>query len=300
MSDTHDIGMQDLAIPEEIAKVIIKVQRKLQPLVRTSSNEEYDSKFTPLPQVMTFALELLNKNKVGVIQSPTTIDGLAALRTVLVHESGVSFQDATKLALSKVDPQSHASAITYMRRYALMSMLGLTSEDDDDDGNKASGVHLKATEEQMERIKSLLTQLRYPAKQIAAEVWKIKTRDHAALAIVNYEKIVSMRVRDIEAAKEATHIEVQGDSAIVTDDDINQDPDTKSLESRIDNLGLASKAFVNKFIFSMTSKPFLTKCNQADREILTKALNAIEAGKYQLPSEWYPGNKQPAPREPSA
>lgn len=302
MSDFEAQGLTapDIQIPPEIAKVIIKVQRKLQPLVKSSTNDEYDSKFTPLPQVMTFALELLNKYKVGVIQSPTTIDGLAALRTILVHESGVSFQDATKLALSKVDPQSHASAITYMRRYALMSILGLTSEDDDDDGNKASGVFQKPTDEQIDQIKSLCLAMKYSSKDIAAQVWKVKTRDHATLTIMNLNKMISQRVNDIEAADRALAIEqgVPGEHiTVVTDDEINQDPDTKTLEGRIDNLGLASKAMVNKFIFSMTNKPFLTKCNDKDREILTRALDSIEAGKYQLPNEWYPGNRQPARQE---
>lgn len=291
-------------IPPEIAKVIIKVQKKLQPLVKSSTNDEYDSKFTPLPQVMTAALELLNKHKVGVIQSPTTIDGLAALRTILVHESGVSFQDATKLALSKVDPQSHASAITYMRRYALMSMLGLTSEDDDDDGNKASGVFQKPTDEQIEQIKSLCLAMNYSSKDIAAQVWKVKTRDHATLTILNLNKMISQRVGDIEASDRALKIErgVPGGEhiTVVTDDEINQDPDSKSLEYRLDHLGLAGKAFINKFVFSMTGKPFLTKCTPAERATLETAINAVETGKYQLPSEWYPGNRQPAPKEPSA
>lgn len=304
MSDiAQDTVPQNIDIPPEIAKVIVKVQKKLQPLVKSSTNDEYDSKFTPLPQVMTFALELLNKYKVGVIQSPTTIDGLAALRTILVHESGVSFQDATKLALSKVDPQSHASAITYMRRYALMSMLGLTSEDDDDDGNKASGVFHKPTDEQIEQIKSLCLAMNYSSKDIAAQVWKVKTRDHATLTILNLNKMISQRVGDIEAADRATKIEhgVPGEHITVfTDDEINQDPDTKSLEYRLDNLGLASKAFKNKFVFSITGKPFLTKCTPAERATLTTALNAVESGTHELPDEWYPGNKQPAPKEPSA
>lgn len=288
-------GLRSSVIPPEIAAAIVKIQRGLKPLSRSSSNEEYDSKFTPLPDVMTFALELLNKQGIAVMQSPTTLDGLSALRTILVHKSGVSYEDVTKLALAKVDPQSHASAITYMRRYALMAMLGLTSEDDDDDGNKAAGVHVKPSEDQLERVKSLLTQLRYPPKQIAAEVWKIKTKDHASLAIINFEKIVSMRVRDHEAATAATKIEVQGEGiSVITDDDINQDPDSQSLEGRLDALGLANKSFINKFIYSVTDKPFLKNCDAKDRALLMTALNNVDAGVRKLPTEWYPNNKQPS------
>jgi hypothetical protein len=305
MSDFEAQGFNapNIEIPPAIAKALIAIQKKLKPLVRSAENEEYGSSYTPLDEVAIAAYKLLTKHNIGVSQPLTTIDGLAAIRTVLFCEDGTNYQDVTKLALAKVDPQSHASAITYTRRYALMAHIGLVSKNDDDDGNRASGVFLKPTDEQIEQIKSLCLAMNYTSKDIAAQVWKIKTRDHAVLTILNLNKMISQRVGDIEAADRALAIEggQPGEHVtIVTDDDINQDPDSQSLEGRIDNLGLASKAFVNKFIFSMTSKPFLTKCNQADREILTKALNAIEAGKYQLPSEWYPGNKQPAPREPSA
>lgn len=41
------------------------------------------------------------------------------------------------MPLAKADPQGAGSAITYARRYALVSMLGL-NVDEDDDGNHAS------------------------------------------------------------------------------------------------------------------------------------------------------------------
>lgn len=305
MSDFEAQGFTapTIQIPPAIAKALIDIQKRLKPLDRSAENEEYGSSFTPLDEVATAAYKLLAKHKIGVVQPLTTLDGLAAIRTILFCEDGTSYQDVTKLALAKVDPQSHASAITYTRRYALMAHIGLTSKNDDDDGNRASGVFLKPTDEQIEQIKSLCLAMSYSSKDIAAQVWKVKTRDHATLTILNLNKMISQRVGDIQAADRALKIEhgVPGEHiTVITDDEINQDPDNKSLEYRLDHLGLASKAFINKFVFSMTSKPFLTKCTPAERATLETALNAVESGKYQLPSEWYPGNKQPAPREPSA
>lgn len=289
-------GFQRTVIPPQIAKALIEIQKKLKPLDRSAENEEYGNSYTPLDEVVTAALKLLAKHKIGVTQPLTTLDGLAAIRTILFCEDGTSFEDVTKLALAKVDPQSHMSAVTYTRRYALMAHIGLTSKNDDDDGNRASGIFLKPTEEQLEQIKSLCLAMKYPSKVIADQVWKVKTRDHATLTIMNLNKMISHRVADIEAADRALEIE-QGQPAehisVVTDDDINQDPDSKSLEGRLDALGLANKGFVNKFIFSVTDKPFLKNCDAKDKALLNTALNNVDAGIRQLPAEWYPNNKIP-------
>lgn len=268
-------------IPAKIAKVLVAIQKDLEPLKRSSTNLEYGSKFVPLPEVVTKAISLLNSHKIAVVQPPVTDEREhLAIKTILIHESGVGWAETTRLALGKADPQGHASAITYMRRYQLMSMLGMTSEDDDDDGNKAAGVFVKVGDDQIARIKSLLTQLRYPQDRIAAEVWNIKTADHAALAIINFEKIISMRVRDHEAKDRATKIEVGSDG---TSD--GEPQTTTGLAQRIANLGL--KVSESKFVFSLTGKPFLKNCTAEELAELATILDKVESGKRGLPDEWY-------------
>ncbi|HEY3425810.1 MAG TPA: ERF family protein, partial [Negativicutes bacterium] len=60
------------------------------------------------------------------------------ISTILLHNSGewMEFEPLTLKAV-KADPQGAGSAITYGRRYALSSILGV-AWDEDDDGNKAS------------------------------------------------------------------------------------------------------------------------------------------------------------------
>lgn len=274
-------------VPLEIAKAIIAIQKNLKPLVRTSNNDEYGSKYTPLHEVMTQVLAVLNKHKIGVMQPPTVIDGQAGLLTILIHESGASYQSATKLALTKIDPQSHGSAITYLRRYALMAMLGLTSEEDDDDGNKASGIQLKPTDDQLDQIKSLCMAMKYPTKQIAAEVWKIKTRDHAILTIRNLTKMVSERVRDIEASDRALEIE----GGIPNDDqihiEVSSDEPPVAMEKRLQALGMNEKRVINKFVHTFTNKPFLKSCNAEDMATLDTLVRKFEEGKAKLPADWF-------------
>lgn len=296
-------------MPPVIAAAIVKVQKGLEPLLKTANNSEYGSTYVPLPEVMTKAIELLNKHGVAVMQPPVTDrNGHLALRTMLIHKSGVGWATTTRLALEKPNPQGHVSAITYTRRAALMGTLGFTAEDEDDDGNKASGVMLKVTDEQLDRIRSLLMALRFSREQVAKEVFNIKTSDHADLAILNYEKLISMQTRDNESKARATKIEV-GDPK--SDDDsaggsTGPGQGDLNVEERISNLGLRDKATENKFVWTFTegNKPFLKNCTAADLEELGSLLDLIESGKRALPNEWYAAGHPPVrpdvsePREP--
>ncbi len=63
-------------------------------------------------------------------------DGKVGVETILMHTSGQWLCGVLLLPMTKQDPQAAGSAITYARRYALQSIAGVPSEDDD--GNKAS------------------------------------------------------------------------------------------------------------------------------------------------------------------
>ena len=60
----------------------------------------------------------------------------AYVSTELFHESGFTLQTKVPVVLSKQDMQVLGSAITYARRYGILSILNLPTEDDD--GNDAS------------------------------------------------------------------------------------------------------------------------------------------------------------------
>ena len=64
---------------------------------------------------------------------------------MLIHvDSGQFFKSTNDMKAKANDPQALGSAITYNRRYTLVSMLRL-NVDGDDDGNKASTPPAKAT-----------------------------------------------------------------------------------------------------------------------------------------------------------
>lgn len=123
---------------KNIAKSLAKFHELMGNVAKDASNPFFKSKYAPLESILPAIKEPLAKAGLVFSQYPSCINNLPALTTVIYDvESGDYIESATPLILAKQDPQGVGSAITYMRRYALVAMLGLNC-DEDDDGNKAS------------------------------------------------------------------------------------------------------------------------------------------------------------------
>lgn len=123
----------------ELAAALCAFQAEVDAIPKTAKNPFFKSRYAPLPEVVAVAGPIAAKHGLSVTQFPMTTEGnVDCLLTILMHTSGQFLAETTQLHLVKRDPQAHGSAITYMRRYAYMGVLGLVA-DEDDDGNKASG-----------------------------------------------------------------------------------------------------------------------------------------------------------------
>ncbi len=126
-----------------LAAALVKAQADMPALQRDKLNPHFKSRYLSLESLLAEVLPVLNANGLALVQLPTASfspDGVAlpSLRTILIHgESGETVETTMLLLASKADAQGQGAAITYARRYSLMSMLGL-SADEDDDGNAAS------------------------------------------------------------------------------------------------------------------------------------------------------------------
>jgi hypothetical protein len=119
----------------EIWKALLEVQKEAPALQRDGLNPHFKSSYVTLETVMQTVLPILNRHGLVVVQATTGDD---ELRTKLVHaESGEYEESYMRLRISKDDAHGYGSAVTYARRYAIMGMLGLVA-DADDDGNAAS------------------------------------------------------------------------------------------------------------------------------------------------------------------
>jgi len=94
----------------------------------------FDKSYSTIASVMHTVRKPLADNGLSITQHIVN----EHLITFLGHASGQYMQSAKKIIFKDIsNAQAEGSGISYARRYALMSVLGLASEDDD--GNKASG-----------------------------------------------------------------------------------------------------------------------------------------------------------------
>jgi len=117
---------------------IADFQKSAPIILKSATNPFFKSKYADLPAVWHTIKDLMAENGLAVVNLNVIIEGQEYLETRIYHTGGEFISSVSKLAPVKSDPQSVGSAITYMRRYALMSLLGLVA-DDDDDANAASG-----------------------------------------------------------------------------------------------------------------------------------------------------------------
>lgn len=125
---------------KNVAQALLAAQKEAPALQKNAINPHFSNRYISLDSLMEQVLPVLNKHELLLVQAPTTLeDGVTpALRTTLEHPASETCTTSVMpLILDKQNPQGQGSAITYARRYALMAMLGLVA-DTDDDGELAS------------------------------------------------------------------------------------------------------------------------------------------------------------------
>lgn len=126
-----------------LAAALAKAQGEMENAKKDAANPYFSSKYADLAGVMDVARKPLADNGLSVMQFPRSGEETIEVETLLAHESGEWVSETLVLpALMKAkdglrfDAQSIGSAITYARRYAYQSIVGIATEDDD--GNAAA------------------------------------------------------------------------------------------------------------------------------------------------------------------
>lgn len=117
-------------------KALVAAQLNMGKALKSASNPHFKSKYADLSSVRDACFPALNANGFAIMQ-PSGVDEVGEyVETIFLHETGVSFTTRVYLKIGKGDMQGYGSAITYARRYGLLSLSGLAPEDDD--GNAAA------------------------------------------------------------------------------------------------------------------------------------------------------------------
>lgn len=126
----------------ELLKALALAQREMDDAGKDSKNPFFKSTYADLSSVRKACREPFGKNGLSISQDIFTVDGKYHLETMLGHESGQFKCSLVEIPFNESKGsnslQAMGSAITYMRRFCWMAIIGLTPSDgQDDDGNTA-------------------------------------------------------------------------------------------------------------------------------------------------------------------
>jgi hypothetical protein len=167
-----------------IAKALVQAQKEFGPALKSSTNPHFRTKYANLAICVDAVIDALNNNSIMLTQKTSMCEDGVIVETIFLHESGEQISSGPlHVPAPKHDPQGYGSALTYARRYSLMTACGLAPEDDD--GNHASRPSKPKSTRTKAEIEALITaatstdQLTATWKTLAADEREM-VRDFAA------------------------------------------------------------------------------------------------------------------------
>ena len=196
-----------------IAMALASAQMQMGKALKQSNNPHFRSKYADLGNVMDACLPALNENGIAVIQPTSDDDTGRYVETIFIHgESGETLKCRVPLIVNKNDMQGYGSAVTYARRYGLMTMAGIAPEDDD--GNAAAKAPPKApatvSPDQYVKLRDLAAEAGVAEADVCAKVCASSLEQFPAS---KFDAVAKGLQKKIEAARPSP-------SEQITDDEI--------------------------------------------------------------------------------
>ncbi len=123
---------------DKLMEAMNKMQAVLDAAKKDSDNPYFKSKYADLATCLQTAKKPLADNGLSISQHCTFDGNFVQCVSVLGHVSGQMMVSTLNIPVAKKDAQGIGSSITYARRYALSSIVGIAQKDDD--GNGSVGV----------------------------------------------------------------------------------------------------------------------------------------------------------------
>lgn len=136
-------GIKVTPFCDKICAALARAQCEIGSLQRNRTG--YNYKYADLAAVLECIKEPMAKNGLNLMQFPEYNENsqMCPVTTVITHESGQMLVSSLVVPIiankGGNDVQAYGSAITYARRYAIMSVMNLAAEDDDAQKGKEFG-----------------------------------------------------------------------------------------------------------------------------------------------------------------
>ena len=143
----------------ELATALCAAQSQMGGAVKDSANPFFKSSYADLTSVIKAIKQPFADNGLSYTQFPVNDDSGVGVSTRLMHISGQWLEMEYTLPTVKKDPQASGSCISYARRYALQSIAGIPTAEDDAESAMLRGDDKKViTLEQGMIIHDLITE----------------------------------------------------------------------------------------------------------------------------------------------
>jgi len=122
-----------------IFEKVAEIQDEVGNISKDGENPHFKNKYATYEKVLEVLNPILRKHKLVVVHSFEESKfenqiGVVTAITSLDGHTAKSLQTTLFIPITKADPQMAGSAITYAKRYSILAMLGLGTEDDDGEG----------------------------------------------------------------------------------------------------------------------------------------------------------------------
>lgn len=180
---------------KNLSAALVKAQASMGGAVKDSKNPFFNSSYADLTSVIMAIKEPFSKAGIAYTQFPTNDENRVGVVTRLMHESGEWLETSYTLPLVKNDPQAAGSAITYARRYALQSIAGIPTADDDAESAMIRGIQEPVIDDmQLKTLTDLLKETKADVKafcnyyEIASANKLLASQFDRAIAALNDKK----------------------------------------------------------------------------------------------------------------
>ncbi len=196
--------MKEIEHIKNLAAAYCKAQPEIEGAAKDKTNPAFRSKYADLGNVVDAIKPALGKHGLSFLQIPQETENAVRIETFLMHSSGETLSLGTiTVPVTKADAQGFGSALTYARRYGLLTAFGVAPEDDD--GNAAAKAAPPAARNlSHEELASVSAKLEDAAgKGVAAlqAAWGAIPGE-AKVALKDLKESLKHRAADVDAAKQ--------------------------------------------------------------------------------------------------
>ena len=115
----------------KLAEALAKAQAEMEPATKDAANPFFKSQYASLASCWQACRGPLTKHGLAIIQTTEPDNGNVTVISILTHSSGQWIKGKLSVKPPKTDSQALGSCLSYLRRYSLSALVGLSTQDDD-------------------------------------------------------------------------------------------------------------------------------------------------------------------------